>query len=222
MHENINQPDAMSASMGDELLRALIDKVVDNGTAIREVIEQMRKLPSPTAAAAGLDERIAALEKQLGMIGEGVGTLTTQIGDPGSRMVAYMGILQDRLEQYVNFFEKPMRKEVHHRHFLGWPVLVLFGMLVIMGVEWFVLTGSWNKEEQYERNDILWRAAMLSDDSLVTRVLNKDQREYQSGPEQFRKDVVGEEERRAELYERWLEEQKNMGKIHALEKAKKR
>lgn len=203
-------------------MRALIDKAVENGTAIREINEQIRKLPSPTAAVAGLDERIAALEKQLGTVGEGVGALSAQIGDPASRMVAYMGNLQDRLEQYVHFFEKPMQKEVHHRHFLGWPVLVLIGMLVIVGLEWFGLSRSWNREEQFEKNDILWRAAMLSDDSLVTRVLYKDQREYQAEPEQFRKDVVAEEDRRAELYERWLDEQKNMGKIHALEKAKKR
>lgn len=212
----------MSASMGDELLRALIDKVVDIGTAIREIQEQIRKQPSPTAVVAGLDERIDALDKQLRTVEDGVAALTTQIGDPGSRMMANMGILRDRLEQYVNFFEKPMQKEIHHRHFLGWPVLVLFGMLVIMGLEWFGLTASWNREEQYEKNDILWRAAMLSDDSLVTRVLNGDKREYQSGPEQFRKDVIAEEERRAELYQRWLQEQENMQKIHDLEKAKKK
>ncbi|HLZ86217.1 MAG TPA: hypothetical protein VKQ52_03205, partial [Puia sp.] len=229
-----NQRDTTSVSGQDELLRVLIDKVVDNGTAIRETRAEIRRLPEPGAAMEGLDQRIGALEEKVGVIGTGMGErigglerqmevvakgvagLGAQVGEPTGWLLSGMRNLQSSLEVYVDFFTKPMQKEVHHRHFLGRPMLLGFVVLFVIGLQWYGLIRSWNREDMYEKNDLLWRGAKLSGDSVVTRALDKVKRDYESDPGQFGKDVVTEEERRAELFERWRQVNEGMGKIRVL------
>jgi len=236
MNENYVQRDAMSASMDNELLKVLIDKTVDNGTAIRETQEQIRKL-GPDAVATGLDQRLGFVEERVGakvqeqigelaarveVIGKQVGRLGAQLGEPSGWLLDSMRSLTVSLEGCIDFFSKPMQKEVHHRHFLGWPVWVLSGMLIVIGLQWMGLTNAWSKVDLHEQNDLLWRAARLLDDSTVTRALDKVVRDFNADSGQFRKDLVAEEERRAELYEKWRQVNERMGRIHELEKVKKR
>jgi hypothetical protein len=63
---------------------------------------------------------------------------------------------------------------------------------------------------------------MQSDDTVVTAALIKVQNDYGAGPEEFRKDVVDEERRRSELYERWWTMQKASARIRELEGQKKK
>ncbi|MBS1603085.1 MAG: hypothetical protein JST42_10495 [Bacteroidetes bacterium] len=231
-----SQEDAMRASTDSGLLQVLIDKVVDNGTAIRETQDQIRQLPGP----AEVNERIGALEQRLAEMGAGstaqlsglggqvaamgkdVQELREQVGAPGSRLAIGMNGLSRQLEEYVGFFTHPSRKEIHYRHFLGWPMWTLIGMVLIMSGEGAGLVSIWRTEAAYEQHDLLWRAAKLSEDSVVTKALDELQGHYEINPEQFGKDVASEEDRRAELYERWLQVNERMGKIKQLEQEKKK
>ncbi len=221
MRENGKQPEATSALEGDVLLKVLIDKVVENGTKIGQVKDQIHKLQEPSAEATAVDRRMGVLEERSGTIKQGVEELQKRLGDLDITRKG-MTDLQTDLQRYVHIFEHPKLKEVHHKHFLGRPTLTLFVVSAIITLQFIALARTWDKEALYEQNDIKWRSAMLSEDSTVTKALNKCQRDYNANADQFRKDVVAEEERRAELYQRWLQEQEDEQKIRELEDAKKK
>jgi hypothetical protein len=221
MRENGKQPEATSALAGDELIKVLIDKVVENGTKIGQVKDQLHKLQEPPAEATAVDQRMAVLEERSGTIKEGVEEVKRRLGDL-SMMRASMTNLQTDLQRYVHIFEHPKLKEVHHKHFLGRPTLTLFVVSAIITLLLVGLFRSWDKEALYEENDIKWRSAMLSEDSTVTKALNKCQQDYNADAGQFRKDVVAEEERRAELFQRLVQEQEDQQKVRELEDAKKK
>ena len=226
--------------MKEEVLKALVDKTVENASAIRELNEHLRKQAQPNPAAAELNqhlgelkeqvevagksvtERIGELEGRIGKIGEGISSLSVQLGNPANWLLSGMHSLQKSLEEYKDFFSKPLKKEVHYKHMLGWPLWVLLGLLVIVGLEGWGLTNARSQADLHEQNDILWRAARLSEDSVVVHRLDKTMRDYQANPDQFRKDVEAEEERLTELAEQLRQEQENMGRIRELQRSKKR
>jgi len=219
----------MSASLGDELLKVLVDKVVNIGAEIGELREQVGRLSGPEVVVAGLEHRIGALEEGLEAVGKGLATLgegltevADKIGRPDRELTDTLRSLERSLDGYVDFFKGPVKKEVHHRHFLGRPVLTLAGLIVVVAGLVFWLVGALNKADVYESNDILWRGVNLSVDSVVTRALNKEVKEYNADGAQYRKDVIAEEERRKELYQRRLEVEEKMGEIKDLEGAKKK
>jgi hypothetical protein len=221
MRENGKQPEATSALAGDELIKVLIDKVVENGTKIGQVKDQIHKLQEPSAEATAADQRMAVLEERSGTIKEDVKELKKRMGDLDMTRRS-MTDLQTDLQRYVNIFEHPKLKEVHHKHFLGRPALTLFIVSAIITLQFVALIRSSDKAAEYEENDIKWRSAMLSEDSTVTNALNKCQRDYNANADQFRKDVVAEEERRAELYQRLVQELEDQQKVRELEDAKKK
>jgi hypothetical protein len=221
MRENGKVPEATSASTEDELLKVLIEKVVENGSKITQVKDQIHKLQEPSAEAKAVDQRMAVLEEHSGTIKEGVEELKKRLVDLDTTRKS-MTDLQTDLQRYVHIFEHPKLKEVHHKHFLGRPALILFLVSAIITTQIIALARSWDKEAKYEENDIKWRSAILSEDSIVTMTLTKCQRDYNANADQFRKDVVAEEERRAELYQRWLQEQEDVQKIRELQDAKKK
>ena len=229
MNENGKPVEAMSASLSDELLKVLVDKVVNIGTEVGALREQVGRLPGAEAVVAGLEQRIGALEEGLGAVGKGLAALgegltevAGKIGKPDRELTDTLWSLKRSLDGYVDFFKEPAKKEVHHRHFLGRPLLTVLGLLVVVGGLVFWLTQSWNKAELYEKNEILWRGVNLSLDSVVTRALNKEVKEFNANGDQYRKDVIGEEERRMELDQRRLEMDEKIGEIKELEGAKRK
>lgn len=239
MNEGSGQQEVLSASTNNELLNVLIDKTVNNGAAIRDVQEQIRN-QHPEAVVVGIEQRLGALEgvvvdvgkdvseRVVGLEGkmEDIGNAVARIGlevtGPGGRLVGQMSGLQGSIEQYVEYFRYPAKKEVHHRHFVGkvvWVIAGLFLIILSMGLGW---GRTWMQAERYERNDWLWRGAMLSDDSAVVKAVDTMAREYDAGAEQFQKDVENEEERRADLYRHWWRAQKETQKVIELQGQRKK
>src|ERR1700679_1135704 len=101
MRENGKLPEATSASTADELLKVLIDKVVENGSKISQVKDQIHKLQEPSAEATAVDQRIAVLEKRSGDIKEGVEELKKRLGDLDTTRKSMTG-LQTDLQRYVH------------------------------------------------------------------------------------------------------------------------
>lgn len=225
--------------MSEEVLKVLVDKTVDNGKAIREMQEQISAMnpgavvaefekriealeEKVDAAAVATSDRIGELETKVGAVGSSVGHIALEVTGPGSRIVSEMVSLGTSMREYVQFFKNPMVKEVHHRHFLGRAVLVLGACALVIAGLCYSLVSSAGRAEQHERNDILWRGALLVEDSVVMRALDRVQRNYDSVPDEFKKNVIYEEERRAELYRHWLAMKEQEGKVHELESKKKK
>ena len=145
MNEHLMQRDTTSVSGESELLKVLIDKTVDNGRAILDTQEMIRKL-HPGEMAAGMDRRMGELEERVGgavtatgervggavtamggrveemamkidTIGNGVAVMKAQLGEPNGWLMDTMRDLRVSLEGFKEFFSNPIKKEVHIRHF---------------------------------------------------------------------------------------------------------
>jgi hypothetical protein len=214
--------------------------VVDNGKAIRETQEQIRQMPAREEMTAAVEGRLGKVEESVGSLDKGLmeqlnglkGNVATidqglrefgaQLGAPSSRLVMELSRLSRQLDEHKEFFTKPTRKEVHYSHYLGRPLWVLFVVVLIAALEAGALAYSWHQEVEYEQHDLLWRAARLSEDSVVTTALDTLQRSWQRDAEQFRKDVDAEEQRRTELIERVMQERQTMGRIQELQEQKRK
>ncbi|HVU94881.1 MAG TPA: hypothetical protein VHE34_06630 [Puia sp.] len=226
--------------MAEELLKVLIDKVVDNGKAIHETQDQIRQLPGQEELTAGWGQRMDKLEEQVGSMDKGltvqvsevqkevgkmrrdVAGLWEQVGTPASGLVIGLAEMRRQMREFTEFFNQPKRKEVHYRHHLGRAFWVLIAVVLIAVSEAGALVYSAHREADYEEHDWVWRAARLSEDSVVTKVLDTLQRNWQRDADGFRKDVVAEEERRVELMERVIQERETNNRIRELQGQKKK
>jgi len=226
--------------MAEELLKVLIDKVVENGKAIHETQDQIRRLPGQEELTAGWGQRMDKLEEHVGVMDKGltaqvsevqkeVGTmrrdvanLWEQVGTPASGLVIGLAEMRRQMGDFTDYFNQPKRKEVHYRHHLGRAFWVLFVVVLIAVSEAGALVYSSHMEAEYEQHDWVWRAARLSEDSVVTKELDTLQRSWQQDADKFRKDVAAEEERRAELIERVIQERQTNDRIHELQGRKKK
>jgi hypothetical protein len=167
-----------------------------------------------------LGELTGRLEKQdanFEKTGEELRKISQQLSLPAASIEQ----LRQQLEQHTQLFEKPLKKSIHYTHFLGRSMLVsAILIIIIMG-----LTILWNraqiKANLHEENDIKWRQAKLTPDSLILKALEETDRAYLADPEGFRKAVVDEEERRQELFEQWQRVHQAAGEIERLEEKKK-
>lgn len=226
--------------MAEELLKVLIDKVVDNGKAIHETQDQIRQLPGQEELTAGFGQRMDKLEERVGSMDNGlaaqvyevqkeVGTMSRdvrdlkeRVGAPASGLVTGLAETRQQLSEFTDFFTQPTRKEVHYRHYLGRSFWVLFAVVFIAASEAGALVYLSHREADYEQHDWVWRAARLSEDSLVTKTLDTLQQSWQRNADQFRNDVAAEEERRTELLERVIQERQTNDRIHELQGQKKK
>jgi hypothetical protein len=141
--------------------------------------------------------------------------------DP-DRLVGKIERLQNDLIAHTEYFAQPRHKEVHYKHFLSWPVISLIVMVFVLGALGYLCVGAREKAARYEEGEVKWRSARLSMEPAVTHELGSTERYFQANPDQFRKDVIAEEERRRELEERLLQEQANRVRIDQLQQQKKR
>jgi hypothetical protein len=156
MNENEDSLGALGMS-NDELLKVVVDKVIDNGTAIKEAREQMRKLAVQNEAMEDMQLQMERLEKNLGTISKTVASnhnvtngemivnrqeMRSRIDslekkvDP-ERVLAGMVKLEGELRKHIEYFEEPSYQEIHDEHFLGWPPVILVVLVILVGVLMF-------------------------------------------------------------------------------------
>lgn len=221
-----NEPNfEKTSSRNEEFIKALIDKIVAHGTDLKAIDELIRKLPDPSAALEAMDKRVGELADRVEKLETNIGKTAGEL-EKVSRQLTLpadsIGQLSHQLENHAQLFEKPLKKSVHYTHFIGRSLLVctLLG-LMILG-----LLLLWNrtqiKADQHTENDIKWRHAKLSADSGVLRSLFETENAYRIDPEGFRAAVIEEEERRQQLYEKWLQLKQAEGDIQKLEEKKKK
>jgi hypothetical protein len=183
----------MNDTQGNEMIKALISKVIELGTAVKDTGELIRQLPNP-------QEPLERFNEQLGTLAANILKMEASMKGMDRQLVG-MGALQEALDRHAQLFEKPLEKTVHYRHFLGKPVVVFLAMglcIVVLTTLWVM---GWNGAAQYRENDLKWRYAKLLMNVPIQVMVDSAERRYEADPGQFKKDVIAEEERQRELTE---------------------
>jgi hypothetical protein len=232
MNEVMKQGNDTSLQVGEELAKALVAKTIDNGTAIRENGELIRehgdlirKIADQGGAGQAVDKRLESMEGnvyQLGLIISRLKDVVQKLVEKDTIPVSVVTALRDDLVRHAQLFERPLKKTIHHTHFLGKPLMVLGGMgLVILALIIF-WSRTWERAEQHAENDIKWRYIKQTHDPLVWSVLTQAEDQYKLMPDQFKKDVEEEEDRRERLVEKLEQQNQTTHDIHDLESKEKK
>jgi hypothetical protein len=220
----MNKGDELSTPTGRELMNAMIAKMGIIESTIRANTEQIGHISDLKEILQEVGKRASAEEKRLGELDERVGALDTslrQLTEKLSLPIDAVSGLRADLEKYVDFFRKPHLKEVHYRHFLGAPVLSLFACALIIVALVVLLFQARGVRDEYIENDLQWRYLELSPDIALQKILDSAGKRYQANPEQFRKDVVDEEQRLRRLAEKQQVVEQTQEDIRKLEGMKK-
>jgi hypothetical protein len=213
-----------SSTEANEFLKVILEKMNSSETTIRENAETVRKLSDTPEILQELGKRMGEQEKRLGELKGGMGEVRADF----SKMAEKMAIPSDtisklrvELERHVEFFGEPRRKDVHYRHFLGKPLVALIVAILVINVLVVLLIQSYRKAGLQDVNDIKWRYVKLSADTLFLHALTTAEDVFNANPDQFRKDVIDEEDRRQRLFEKWNQENETQKQIKELEGRKK-
>ena len=232
-----------------ELVSALINKTVDNGTALNDLkltglsnLEETREnsrligevikgLDSQPVLKSILEDIRKRIDKNLqdneelqNRHNEELNRIWNALSDNYKTDAAQKELKQDlidKLQENIQLFEKPHQKNVRYTHHLSRPLLMLGLILILPLAELFYWNGLWAKAEKYQEGDIQWRNIELTKDSVVLDAVQKTRSMYRTLPEKFRADVIEEENRRQELFERKMQRMEKDEEILELEKKEK-
>lgn len=216
MNEEANDP------MTRALLEAVINRVVDIDAGVRGMTEEIKKMNGLTEAERELAERVllqhALLQQLEGVIGE-VRVDMGKIRETTSERLP-LGEMKGLREDLVSnraLFEQPLKRSIHHTHYMGRPVWVIAGLLCVIVLMSYFLNHSEVRADAHVENDVKWRYLKLTDDSAVLRKVHLAEEAFSTDAVQMEKGVEAEEERRKQLFERWLQVNENMKEIRQLE-----
>jgi hypothetical protein len=218
MKENEQQTGTMGMSVGDELLKAMIDKIDKNTAAIKETNAQLKMLTVQIEALQAMPKQVAEMEALVGETKKSIDTLSAKPEIPEEKIE----LLRTDLHRHIEYFEKPVKKEIHYKHFVGRPVVVIFILVGIVAglISWLVV--SRERADRYVANDLKFRNVKLFKDAGMLRLLQEVDSGYEANPDEFRKDVQAEEDRRARLAEKMLEANEKVLVIEFFKKQEKR
>jgi hypothetical protein len=209
---------------GNEMLKALISKIVDMGTELRGTGELIRQLPDQKDSLDRWNKQLDKLDEGIGKLNGCVKEMTKSFDQQVTGMdvrLVMIEELQGDLKQHARLFDKPLEKTVHYRHFIGKPLLALGGMfMALVVVLFFWIKAGW-KADQYRANDSKWRHLKLIRDSMLLNTAEHIERDWLADPAGFEKLVDEEEERRNEEVEKWSEEQARHQEVDELHKGEK-
>jgi len=201
------------------MITALIARVVELGTAVKDTGELIRQLPNQQDALERWNQQSDKLAENIGKletcVREMTGAFDKRLQEFAGQMkgvdrqLVGMEALQTALDRHAGLFEKPLVKTVHYRHFLGKPLWVLLAVAVVVWLMGFGWMRTATNADQYKTNDSKWRYIAMTRDTLVLHKVESINRDYLAGAEAFRKLVAEEEERRAEEVEKMSAEEAN-------------
>ena len=216
---------------GNEMIKALIAKVMDMGTAVKDTSELIRQLPNQQEALERWNEQSDKLAGNIGKLETGLEKMTVDFYKQlqgfadqmkgMDRQLVGMEALQQALDRHARRFEKPLEKTVHYRHFLGKPLWVLLAAAAVVLLMGFCWMKTATKADQYRTNDSKWRYIALTRDTLVLHKVERIDRDYLSAPDAFKKLVGEEEERRAEEQDKMGAEEANRQDADSLYRGEK-
>jgi hypothetical protein len=215
-------------SLNDRMLDAQM--VIRENTAQQRVmansVELVRGLPAKMTA---LEEKSVAVDKRLLMFGGSIDKLggrmgvleegmiklsermqglewsMRQLAEKPTALDAATEVLRAEMRKHAELFEKPQEKTVRHWHYLhyyGWITIGLFCVCMGLAVLW---VNARNNADRNATSDILWRGARQLLDSTLLQQLDTVKNRYDANPEEFRKDVIAQDEHNEELAEKLQE-----------------
>ncbi len=208
MTDKLRTIEERNFSTDDDVLRALTGKVAESGSALKENTEQLKKVQETTSRLPAIEKQLGSLEDRVwkmeqsvenrgkdlkeavGKQGETIDKLATAVSIP----VGEIRTLRQDLAKHERLFEKPLHKEIHYRHFLGWPIVAV----VLAAVGAVFMFGLW-QDASYQlsakkENDIKYRYMKLSGESVIQKRVDSADQAWLADPEQFKKAVEGDEE----------------------------
>jgi hypothetical protein len=236
MSEKMLAVEDENLSINELILKALTGKVAETGSAVNENTVQLKKLIEMASILPAFEKRLGSMEDRvwkmeqrveetsnrsnetIDKMGERIDGLASSISLPAAEIGAYR---QD-LVNHARLFEKPLHKEVHYRHFVGWPVVVVI-LAVICAIFMF---GLWqdasDKVSEKEQNDIKYRYMKLSGDSAIEARVNSAEEAWHADPDQFRKTVESDEELMQENTANYMRKERLDSETRELKRPKKR
>jgi transcriptional regulator of heat shock response len=214
-----------------EFTKALVDKMVGHGTELKNIGEQIRRLPNPIPTMEGIDQRTTELANSLTQLAADIKKLEGSFAEIPQRLSGPIASVErlgqqlqqhtEQMAQHAQLFEKPLKKSVHYTHFMGKPVLVIAILILIIAAESMLWNRSSIQAGQHSENDIKWRAARLSNDTQVSKKLDEIQAVYHANTDLFTKEVIEEEDRLQKLFEQFTQKQHAEQEILQLQENKK-
>jgi hypothetical protein len=207
MVEKVKSSDE-SFSITDEVVKALTGKVAEMGAALNENTAQLGKLNEMGAQIPYFEKRLdtmadwarrldqgvlassAGLKEAMNGVEEKFGVLISRVSVPTEDI----GTLRQDLINHAKLFEKPLHKEVHYRHFLGWPIVTLVAAGIVMAFMFVLWENDRIQLTNAAVNDIKYRYMKLSTDSVVQARVHAAEEAWQADADQFTKAVETDEE----------------------------
>jgi hypothetical protein len=221
MDTKFNHAETLGQSINDELMKVVIEKVAESNTLIRENNAQIGSLAGVVGDLSGVGQKMEAMESKFVSVREGLDSVARTTSGIGALPEAIRG-LDEALKRHTAFFERPVKKEIHHTHFLGWPAVVLFLMGCVVVLSIVITANAHERADQYSASDIKLRSLKLVKDSVLLRAIIEADKQFEDNPDQFRKDVETEEERLEALAEKLMEVKEKKSEIEQLEKEEKK
>jgi hypothetical protein len=208
MTEKLKMVEEENFSINDEVLKALTGKVAESGSAVKENTEQLKKvqemiscLPAVEKRLGSLEDRVFKMELSTGKSGNDLKEAVDKQGEKIDKLATAVSIpvgeirtLRQDLANHGRMFEKPLHKEVHYRHFLGWPIVVV--ILAVVGAVF--MFGLWqdtsNQLSAKEENDIKYRYLKLGGETAIQKRVDSADQAWLADPEQFKKTVEEDEQ----------------------------
>jgi hypothetical protein len=135
--------------VSEGLSNAIVEKLVDIGNQLNEVQDYVK--------------RIMLLQKPAEKLLEGVEKMN-KLAESGQGIIVGLALWQNKItevktaiEQHIEFFRQPSRKEVRHVHFVGWPFWVIVALVMVVGGVTACWIGAWQRASRHAANDVKWR-----------------------------------------------------------------
>jgi hypothetical protein len=193
--------------MSEILLETLVDKVDGYQKQAREILEKIQALPDYSSTLAQVNQRIDSIEGEIKSIPE-------RISIPEKDLLE----LQKELRSHWIQLQLPLKQEVRHHHHLSKPLIVCLALVGLVMTLIVLLNLAWDQSRQHQDADIKYRRMKLFDSPGIVRYLHYVDSLYLVDPDQMRKGVVQEEDRRQAELERLEKLQEKRGEVRELEK----
>jgi hypothetical protein len=208
MNEKLKSIEESSFSINDEVVKALTGKVTEMGSALNENTVRLSRLNEMASQIPYFDKRLdtmadsvrelnqaaqsssSGLKEVINAVQEKLGVLASRVSMPAEAI----GVLRNELVNHAGLFEKPLRKEVHYRHFLGWPIVTLVAAGIAVAFMFVLWQENRIQLASAEIDDIKYRYMKLSADSVVQVRVQAAEEASRADADQFKKTVETDEE----------------------------
>ncbi|HEY4205992.1 MAG TPA: hypothetical protein VGM31_04225 [Puia sp.] len=210
-----------NSSMGEEILKALVGKVMDLWTLVKDMIEQIKKLADQVEGLLAMKEEMAEQKRRAEEFLQKVMKFAEEVEAAASKFdlpVERVKQLEEVLEQQVRYFKNPLDKTVRHHHLLGKAFYVVFVLVLISSGTTSICVWQWQRADRYADDDMRWRAVKLMTDPAMTKVVDQVESSSQADQKGFARAIEEEEDRRADLARNLVREQEARKRIDELEK----